>query len=556
MIRAIFEAIYEPMFEIFHDNSNYGFRGGKSTYDAIKRITQKAQNTQWCLEGDIKGAYDNVVFTRLMDILSEKITDKNFLYLIEQGLNSGLVFEGKYHHSIFGTPQGGIASPILFNIYMSKFDEFIHTEVKEVIENWNKTESRTAKPATRIYRKFDLETINTRKRLKKLRIKNQDLPVKLWDGSDRTRYLTLVSDLQLNLKNKRKVPFFDKKHAALRFVYVRYADDWVLFSNCSKNRIEFIKDKISEFLLSYLGLKLSTEKTKITDAKKERVKFLGFSLCYFGETIRQLAISKKSRLKERFSRNKFKISMNNFRGRTNVKRTTGNLLVVGIDQDRLDARLRLKRFMHRKAVRGSRKAEWTVLNDYEIVMRYNYVIRGLVNYYAKSVRDFSQLNKYIYILNYSCAHTLANKHNSSIRKVFKKYGSSITAVQIKKNKRSNKELESSITLLTYIACKKIAEKGFSGPRREDDFLHVRVNWRTVYKLSKYCAICGSTDEVQMHHVKHVTKMGETITGFQRIMSVLNRKQICVCSACHKRIHWGKYDGINLDEFYDPDLASI
>jgi hypothetical protein len=166
----------------------------------------------------------------------------------------------------------------------------------------------------------------------------------------------------------------------------------------------------------------------------------------------------------------------------------------------------------------------------------------------------SQMNKYIYILTYSCAHTLANKDNSSVSKVFKKSGNFITAVQIRKDRKSNKELESSITLLNYLACKKTLEKGPRTSRMEDDFLHF-INWRTVYKMYKYCVMCWSYEKVQMHHIKHVRKLGETTDGLKKVMAILNRKQMCVCSAYHKRIQSGKYSGINLADFYDPDLAS-
>jgi len=98
--------------------------------------------------------------------------------------------------------------------------------------------------------------------------------------------------------------------------------------------------------------------------------------------------------------------------------------------------LKLKRFIPKNGLIGHRKTEWTVLSDSEIVMRFNSVIRGFVNYYGPLVRDFSQLNKYIYLFNYSCAHTLANKHRLSIRKVFAKYGKPIKVPQ-----KSASELE-------------------------------------------------------------------------------------------------------------------
>jgi retron-type reverse transcriptase len=73
-----------------------------------------------------------------MAILREKIKDARFLKLIEQGLKSRYVHNFLYEHTIIGTPQGGIASPILFNIYMAKLDEYVLGELTQEIKDKNK----------------------------------------------------------------------------------------------------------------------------------------------------------------------------------------------------------------------------------------------------------------------------------------------------------------------------------------------------------------------------------------------------------------------------------
>jgi retron-type reverse transcriptase len=87
----ILDHIYEPVFVKKHNDVNYGFRKNRDTHQAILRLQTEAQNTQWCIEGDIKGAYDNVNHDILIKILSEKITDKKFLQFIESGLKSGSI---------------------------------------------------------------------------------------------------------------------------------------------------------------------------------------------------------------------------------------------------------------------------------------------------------------------------------------------------------------------------------------------------------------------------------------------------------------------------------
>lgn len=97
MIRNILEHIYEPVFSKEQSDLNYGFRPGKSTHQAITRLKQQAQGMEWCIEGDIKCAYDNVNHKILINILSEMIEDKELLDIINQGLKSGNELEYQPH---------------------------------------------------------------------------------------------------------------------------------------------------------------------------------------------------------------------------------------------------------------------------------------------------------------------------------------------------------------------------------------------------------------------------------------------------------------------------
>ena len=72
---------------------------------------------------------------------------------------------------------------------------------------------------------------------------------------------------------------------------------------------------------------------------------------------------------------------------------------------------------------------------------------------------------------------------------------------------------------------------------------------TIYanrsRLNKPCSICATTQEVEMHHIKHVRKKGYRYAGFSAEMALLNRKQIPLCRECHMAVHRGEYDGIRL-----------
>lgn len=88
----------------------------------------------------------------------------------------------------------------------------------------------------------------------------------------------------------------------------------------------------------------------------------------------------------------------------------------------------------------------------------------------------------------------------------------------------------------------------------DEISNIKVNWRTKYKLTNYSAICGSTENVEMHHVKDIRK--GKVEGFLQVMNQLNRKQIPCCRSCHRNIHTAKYDGIGLNQIYDEELIII
>lgn len=547
MIRSVLEHIYEPVFKNKHKNVNSGFRSKKGCFHSIDSLKTKAKGMEWCIEGDIKGAYDNVNHSTLINILKEKIADKEFLKLIWDGLKCGAVHKGTYEHSLLGTPQGGIASPILFNIYMSKFDEYILNDINTYINEKNLNEGRKKGTVTRSYKNVHNKMLSLRRKQSNLRDSFKDQA----KVEEQKRLETLMLT----------IPYTDKKKNLIRFVYTRYADDWVFFTNSSESFINEIKDKIEYFFENSLQLQLSQEKTKITNCGTEKVQFLGYTFCTFA----------------------------NSRKITNVKtlgkkRTTGVNLVLGIDQQRLNTRLLTNSFIMRfeNTYRGTAKLPWTILKDFEIVQRFNSSVRGLANYYS-IITQHSQFRQYMYYLHYSCALTLGRKHKLGLREVFKKYGFDLKVKQPIKPKGKEKVAYKDITHLTSKELYEIMSiqkakwiKEINKPNKKlasdemelfefqekggeigtenivfsDDFLRPITNWRTVNSMFSPCLICGSIHNIEMHHVKHVSGIGKSITGFAKVIRTLNRKQIAVCKSCHLRIHSGTYDGMSLNQVYD------
>lgn len=115
-IAKILNAIYEPIFL----DCSFGFRPKRSCHDALKilNVYIEKRHTNFIVDVDIKGFFDDVSHEWLMKFLEHKITDRNLLRLIARFLKGGYMEEGKYYKTDVGTPQGGIISPILANVYL------------------------------------------------------------------------------------------------------------------------------------------------------------------------------------------------------------------------------------------------------------------------------------------------------------------------------------------------------------------------------------------------------------------------------------------------------
>jgi len=128
-VSMILEAIFESVFL----TCSYGYRPHIGALDAIKELSYQLQfrGYNYVVEADIKGYFDNINHDLLMEMLSKKIDDKPFLRLIHKWLKAGVLEAGKVINPVTGTPQGGIISPILANIYLHYvLDEWFHDVVK------------------------------------------------------------------------------------------------------------------------------------------------------------------------------------------------------------------------------------------------------------------------------------------------------------------------------------------------------------------------------------------------------------------------------------------
>jgi group II intron reverse transcriptase/maturase len=115
-LSRILQAIWEPQFR----DCSFGFRPGRSAHDALRRVAEVITHgrTQWVVEADIKGFFDHLSHDHLMRFLEHRIADPNFLRIVRRLLKAGSMEDGAFMASDAGAPQGGLASPVLSNIYL------------------------------------------------------------------------------------------------------------------------------------------------------------------------------------------------------------------------------------------------------------------------------------------------------------------------------------------------------------------------------------------------------------------------------------------------------
>jgi len=128
-VTMLLEAVYEPLFHEF----SYGFRPGRSAHQALRILRTQclSLNISWIVDADVRSYFDNIDHGHLRTFLKRKVNDGVLLRLIGKWLNAGVLEEGQLMRPEAGSPQGGVVSPILANIYLHYvLDEWMVRDVQ------------------------------------------------------------------------------------------------------------------------------------------------------------------------------------------------------------------------------------------------------------------------------------------------------------------------------------------------------------------------------------------------------------------------------------------
>lgn len=492
VVRLLLEAIYEGHFE----GTSHGFRPHRSCHTALGMIQKSFAGAKWFIEGDIKGFFDNIDHNVLISILRERISDERFLRLIRKFLNAGYVEDWKYNKTYSGTPQGGIISPILANIYLDKFDKYI----KEYAAKFRKGDRRSINP--------EYWRLNNKKNwLKKKLQKTSD---------EQMRKSNLYEIAQLS-KQMLSTPHKDAMDADFRRMqYVRYADDFLISVIGSKSECETIKADITQFMREQLKLELSDEKTLITHAK-DKAKFLGY----------EIFIRKSDAVK----RNKDGVLKRDFNGAVVLTLNSAVIQKKLTEYNALEVRN-----IDGKDIWWSKPRRYmTPMKPEDILAQYNAEIRGLYNYYSLAANVSKECASFAFIMKMSMFKTLGWKLNTSARKVRQKYQKDKDFV-IPYNDAKGKQ-----------KYRVFYNEGFKKRNAQFDVDYDKLP-QTMYvpypslveRLKDgRCELCGKDGKVVMHHVRSLTKLKGN-NEWEKLMLKRHRKTLVVCEDCNSMIqNYGK-----------------
>ncbi len=492
-IRLLLEAVYEGSFL----KTSHGFRPDHSCHTALSQVQTCFTGVKWFVEGDIKGFFDNIDHEVMVGILAERIKDERFLRLIRKFLKAGYLEDWRYHNTYSGTPQGGIISPILANIYLDKLDGYIEGLKKQ----FDSGKGRAALPAAT-----------------KLEKKRGALAKKLRDATTEEEQDILAAQIRALDREKLAILHSDPFDANYRRLqYVRYADDFLIGVIGSKADALAIKKQVGEYLSGALKLELSDEKTLVTHSAK-RARFLGYDI-YVRHT--NVAKRDKTGRLSRVLNGKVCLELPSEIMRKKLLdygAMTIETTVYGKENWKPKARYYLKDN-----------------DDLEILNQYNSEIRGFRNYY-RIANNSSHASSFGYIMQYSMFKTFAAKYRTSMPKIIRRlrigkhFGVHFTDKKGKKKTR-----------LFY-------QDGFARmPMQKSNTVDKLPN--TVMYSSKtslmdrlsarQCELCGNIDvDIEMHHVRKLKDL-KGKHNWERFMIARNRKTLALCAGCHRKLHNGK-----------------
>jgi group II intron reverse transcriptase/maturase len=488
LVQEALRSLLEPYYEQRFSPHSHGFRPDRSCHSALREIRDHWKGTVWFIEGDIKGCFDNIDHEILLSIIRRDIHDGRLVALIGGALRAGYMKDWRYYATTSGTPQGGIISPLLSNVYLTELDRFIEDTLRP---QYTRGEHRRVNPPyTRVCR--------------------------LLSQARRGRDLTEIEHLTAERRKLLSSDPLDEGYRRLR--YVRYADDFLLGFVGPANEAREIRDRLGEFLRRDLELTLSKEKTLVTHAVDERANFLGH----------EIKVVRKGDL----------ISRDGRRARNGCVSLLTPREVVGKYRERFS-----------KGGKVIHRAELLAESDYTIIQRYQSILTGLYNYYCMTANVNKRLSHVKLVLQTSLLKTLASKLRTKVREVIKTYRvpdqeyTTFRKVVVRPGK------EPLVATFGGMSLRKNPDGTGANGFNASKAWNVPAGKRSEavqHLMYQVCLICGERGPVEMHHIRRLSDIDRPgrrpKQQWEKIMAARRRKMIPACKRCHGDIHAGRHDG--------------
>lgn len=511
LVQEVIRTILEPIYELNFSHLSHGFRPNRGCHTALKWMNTNMKDSIWFIEGDIKSYFPSIDHKILMKIVERKIQDPTILRLIRSGLKAK-IFQKEQTSYIpeVGTPQGSILSPLLSNIYLNELDQFM-TSLGKLYQGNVKPGNRKKNPEAN----------------------------KLLRSGNRNQYYKL----RIPSRIQNEIGYRNCK-------YIRYADDFIIGILGPRNMAIEIKDKVKDFLKNELNVELCLEKTKITHVTKG-IEFLGYI----------------------FSRRQLFIKQS-YSGRIVTRKMT--IPTLDVNMKKVIARLSEANFCDGNG-NPTPAFRYLRLPQSETNLKVNYILKGLSEWWSIAGNRRAALARLAYIIRYSVAKVYAAKFKlKTVAAIFKIGGNdlskpigvrakSIVGADESDTPQGSKKKLTGILFDRHYKIPK-PEPSKLNPKWIPEYMKalqkgdnlenfIKEIWNskaqkaknplasTAWRLAKTissqgapCAICGSYEDVQMHHTKALKDIAKSTNAIHKYMIAIKRKQIPVCRKHHLELH--------------------
>jgi group II intron reverse transcriptase/maturase len=493
VVKLLLEAIYEPVFS----HHSHGFRRNRSCHTALATIQDIWTGVKWLVDLDVVGFFDNIDHGVLLDLLRKKIDDERFIRLIAAMLKAGYMEDWTFHATFSGTPQGGVVSPILANIYLHELDQFL-AEMKARFDRGK--QRRVHIP----YQNLSNAIVDQRHLIDQLLAEGRSVEAE----AEKEK----VRELQAKRATLPAKNWFDPDFR--RLLFCRYADDFLIGVIGSKDDAQEIMRQVAEFLRDRLKLEASSEKSKVSKASDGAV-FLGYRVCTVsGGRIKRVR----------------------FQGRHTLTRSGTSRIHLVVPHDRLVRFNRRKGYGDLSRLKAIHRRYLIDSSMLEIVLAYNAEMRGLANYYRLAYCAKFSLRKLHFLWQTSLLKTLSFKLRRSVNQVAHhlKVGDRL-AVRVKAEGRRKERLVEVFALKDLDRLPELGAAVDQLPNTMWTSARSDVLDRRRARKCEYCGAAGVPCEV--HHA-HKLKDVKDAPLWQQVAAARRRKRIVLCRPCHQALHAG------------------